>query len=29
MILKGEGESADRIVGGAEWSTLTLLRPRR
>lgn len=22
MLLKGEGESADRIVGGAEWSTL-------
>lgn len=22
MILKGEGESADHIVGGAEWSTL-------
>jgi type I restriction enzyme M protein len=23
MILKGEGESADHIVGGAEWSTLS------
>jgi type I restriction enzyme M protein len=23
MLLKGEGESADRIVGGAEWSTLS------
>jgi type I restriction enzyme M protein len=22
MLLKGEGESADYIVGGAEWSTL-------
>lgn len=22
MLLKGEGESADQIVGGAEWSTL-------
>ncbi len=22
MLLKGEGENADRIVGGAEWSTL-------
>jgi len=22
MLLKGEGESADHIVGGAEWSTL-------
>ena len=24
MLLKGEGESADHIVGGAEWSTLSL-----
>jgi len=23
MLLKGEGESADHIVGGAEWSTLS------
>ncbi len=23
MLLKGEGENADRIVGGAEWSTLS------
>jgi type I restriction enzyme M protein len=23
MILKGVGESADHIVGGAEWSTLS------
>ncbi len=23
MLLKGEGERADRIVGGAEWSTLS------
>ncbi len=23
MILKGEGQNADRIVGGAEWSTLS------
>lgn len=23
MIIKGEGESADHIVGGAEWSTLS------
>ncbi len=23
MLLKGEGESADNIVGGAEWSTLS------
>jgi len=23
MLLKGEGESADQIVGGAEWSTLS------
>jgi type I restriction enzyme M protein len=22
MLLKGEGENADHIVGGAEWSTL-------
>jgi len=23
MLLKGEGENADRIIGGAEWSTLS------
>ena len=23
MLLKGEGENADHIVGGAEWSTLS------
>jgi type I restriction enzyme M protein len=23
MLLKGEGEIADHIVGGAEWSTVT------
>src|SRR5258708_15288164 len=23
MLLKGEGESADHIIGGAEWSTLS------
>ena len=23
MLIKGEGENADRIVGGAEWSTLS------
>jgi len=23
MLLKGEGESADHIVGGAEWSMLS------
>lgn len=28
MLLKGEGESADHIVGGAEWSTLSRLTGR-
>ena len=23
MLLKGEGENAEHIVGGAEWSTLS------
>jgi len=23
MLLKGEGENADHIVGGAEWSSLS------
>ena len=29
MLLKGEGESADHIVGGAEWSTLSTMPSRR